>query len=79
MPEGFHGMAGTGGSRDLNKFDIAKLLGNVPGSGVITTDESMAGHTSFRLGGPADVFVRPASVEGLSGILRECARNGIPL
>ncbi len=63
----------------MDKFEIAKLLERVPGSGVITTDESMAGHTSFRLGGPADVFVKPASVEGLSGILRECARNGIPV
>lgn len=64
---------------DLNKSEIARLLGTVYGSGVITTDESMAGHTSFRIGGPADVFVRPASAQGLSGILKACAENGIPV
>ena len=64
---------------DLNKSEIAKLLGKVTGSGVITMDESMAEHTSFRIGGPADVFVRPASAEGLSGILKACAENGIPV
>jgi len=63
----------------LNKSGMAELLGKVPGSGVITTDESMATHTSFRIGGPADVFVRPDSVEGLSGVLGACARNDIPV
>lgn len=63
----------------MNKSEIAKLLGKVHGSGVVITDESMAGHTSFRIGGPADVFVRPDSAEGLSGILKACAENGIPV
>ncbi len=64
---------------NLNKSGIAELLGKVPGSGVITTDESMAGQTSFRIGGPADIFVRPDSVEGLSGVLSACAQDGIPV
>lgn len=62
----------------MNKSGIAELLGVIPGSGVITIDEPMAKHTSFRIGGPADVFVRPATVEGLSGVLQACMQNAVP-
>lgn len=63
----------------MNKSAIAELLGRIQGSGVITIDESMAEHTSFKLGGPADVFVKPDTLEGLSGVLKICAKNAIPV
>jgi UDP-N-acetylmuramate dehydrogenase len=34
-------------------------------------DEPMSKHTSWRLGGPADLYFRPQSVDELSGFLRE--------
>ena len=35
----------------------------------LRTDEPMSAHTSWRIGGPADVFYRPASVEALAAFL----------
>lgn len=39
--------------------------------GELRYDEPMSRHTSWRAGGPADVFFRPASVEDLSHFLRD--------
>ena len=36
----------------------------------VLTDEPMARHTTFRIGGKADVFVLPASIEELLEVLR---------
>ena len=42
-------------------------------------DESMAKHTSFRIGGPAEVMAFPKTQEELASVLR-CARDmGCPL
>lgn len=38
--------------------------------------EPLGRHTSFRIGGPADVFVEVASVPELVGVLRACAAHG---
>ena len=37
----------------------------------LLTDEPMSAHTSWRIGGSADVFYQPASVEDLAGFLAE--------
>jgi UDP-N-acetylmuramate dehydrogenase len=37
----------------------------------ILRNESLAAHTSWRVGGPADVFFKPSEVEELSAFLRE--------
>ena len=39
--------------------------------GELRIDESMSRHTSWRAGGPAEVFFVPASIEDLSAFLRE--------
>lgn len=39
-------------------------------------DESMAKHTSFRIGGNAEVFAQPKSAVELAGLLRLCAAVG---
>jgi UDP-N-acetylmuramate dehydrogenase len=41
--------------------------------------EPLGRHTSFRIGGPADVFVEVASVPELIGILRACATHATPV
>ncbi len=46
--------------------------------GVVKRDEPMAGHTSFRLGGPADLYVAPNSVEDVRTVMRACAGERIP-
>lgn len=40
-------------------------------------NELMKLHTSFRIGGPADVFFIPADAEDLKGVLRWCSQRGI--
>ncbi len=64
-----HGMAGSAAAR------AAERLSALPEPPVVLIDESMAGHCSFRTGGPADLYVEAGSPGQLSGILqvlREC-------
>ena len=41
--------------------------------------EPLANHTSFRIGGPADWFAQPSTLEELVNVLREAARVGVPV
>ncbi|MDR2167994.1 MAG: UDP-N-acetylmuramate dehydrogenase [Clostridiales bacterium] len=41
-------------------------------------NEPMREHTTFRVGGPADVFVEPVDENELLGVLRECRERGYP-
>ncbi len=45
----------------------------------LSPDESMARHTTLRLGGPADVWARPRSLEALSALLRRTHAANIPV
>jgi UDP-N-acetylmuramate dehydrogenase len=42
-------------------------------------NEPLSGHTTFRLGGPADYFARPADITALRQLLEAAARRGLPL
>lgn len=44
----------------------------------VRIDEPMSNHTSFKLGGPADILVTPQSKEQLLHILDYCKKNTIP-
>jgi UDP-N-acetylmuramate dehydrogenase len=63
----------------LNKVIIAELLAHLQGTGAVTVNEPMAEHTSFKIGGPADVFVKPRNIEGLVNIVNTYTERGIPL
>ena len=45
----------------------------------VLTDESMARHTTFRIGGNADFFVLPSSIEELLAVLKLTKRYSVPL
>lgn len=45
----------------------------------VLADEPMAAHTSFRIGGAADLFVTAQNEEQLAAVRRMCACNGVPL
>jgi UDP-N-acetylmuramate dehydrogenase len=53
------------------------LAGVVPGR--VRADEPLARHTSFRIGGPADVLVTPDSAAELGAVVRAAASAGVPL
>ena len=48
---------------------------NIRAQGEIRHDESMSRHTSWRVGGPAEVFFVPASVDDLSSFLANLDRD----
>ncbi len=56
---------------DLSALDPAALE--------LRLDEPMARHTTLRLGGPADVWARPADRAALAMLLAACARAGVPV
>ena len=49
-----------------------------PGS-CVRRNEPLANHTSFRIGGPAEWFAEPATLDELIGLLREGAQRGLPV
>jgi len=46
--------------------------------GRVLRDEPMARHTTFRIGGPADIFVQPLDVDDLAGVIRFARSEGLP-
>ena len=54
-----------------NRVDIAgELAGCVSRNTVVRRDEPLAKHTTLRVGGPADVYVEPASEADLAGVVK---------
>lgn len=47
-------------------------------TGTLLEQELMSRHTSFRIGGPADYFVEPASVDELAGALSLARQEKVP-
>lgn len=47
-------------------------------SAVIRTQELLGRRTTLRVGGPADLYVEPASEEDLACVVRFCAAEGLP-
>lgn len=46
---------------------------------IVETDYPLARHTWYGLGGPADYFIRPESVEQLKDVALRCNENKIPI
>ncbi|HVV85685.1 MAG TPA: UDP-N-acetylmuramate dehydrogenase [Kofleriaceae bacterium] len=47
--------------------------------GDLRFDEPMRRHTTAKIGGPADVFAMPSSIERLEALVRWCAARGLPV
>jgi len=63
----------------LNKELDSGLIREIVGAENIRLNESMKNHTSFRLGGPADILVMPDSRESLGRVLSFCKSLGMPV
>jgi UDP-N-acetylmuramate dehydrogenase len=48
-------------------------------TGSFSFDEPMSRHTSFRIGGAADLYVQPASAADAAEVLRLCAHESVPV
>lgn len=62
----------------MNGREIMQDLRSVV-SGTIKANESMQNHTSWKIGGPAEVFVEPQSLKDLQSIFIYARENGIDL
>ena len=60
----------------MNK-DILSDLVNIVGDKNVVENESMSKHTSFKIGGNADFFTTPITVEQIKGIITYCVQNAI--
>ncbi len=59
--------------------NIIKSLGDVVQSKRVFIDEPMSKHTSFQIGGPADVLVVPKNEYELQQIIQLCERQAVPV
>ena len=59
----------------LNLREFAKRI-NI--TGTVRQDEPMAAHTTFKVGGPADLYIRPVSEQELLQTLMALREEGIP-
>ncbi|MDF2522719.1 MAG: UDP-N-acetylenolpyruvoylglucosamine reductase, partial [Clostridiales bacterium] len=62
----------------LNKEHLAQLIAGVTGWENIKRDEPMKSHTSFKIGGPADLFITPTDTDKIKRVLRICKDEGCP-
>lgn len=62
----------------MNRQEIIALLQEKININNIRQDEQMKGHTTFRIGGPADLFVTPATEEELIHALKVCRKQQVP-
>ena len=44
----------------------------------VALNEPMSEHTSFRIGGPADLFVTPDDIDELRDVIAACKAAGVP-
>jgi len=55
-----------------------ELVGRVSRETLVCCDEPLAMYTTLRVGGPADVYVQPASEEDLAGVVKFCGERRLP-
>lgn len=61
----------------MNK--VRHIFEKINVSGTVRYNEPMSRHTSFEVGGPCDVYVRPDSQEGVKTVVTLAAEEQIPL
>jgi UDP-N-acetylmuramate dehydrogenase len=65
-------------SRSLLTDEDRALLRDLAGAR-IAFDEPMSRHTTLRIGGPADAWFAPASIDELCAVVKACAARGLPM
>ena len=60
------------------KEEIRNKFIQALGAERVIFDEPMSKHTTFRIGGPADVFAMPETYEQIGEILKLCKAEGLP-
>ena len=60
-----------------NEEFVQKLV-SIAGKDGVSVNEPMANHTSFKIGGPADIMTYPGNSNQLVNIVKECVKSNIP-
>lgn len=60
------------------KENIRQKFTEVLGSGRVLFDEPMSRHTTFRIGGPADIFAMPENFQQVGEVLKLCKKEQLP-
>lgn len=63
--------------RTWSQRDLAPVVAGIRGE--VRFRAPLRDHTSYKIGGPADVLVRPADVDDLARLVRQTRRVGAPL
>lgn len=63
----------------MDKERILEKIESVVANGRVMVDEPMKRHTTFKIGGPADLLVEPSSIEEVEGVLNICRSEDIPV
>lgn len=59
---------------------LAEIAAAARGLGAdVLEKEPMSGHTTFRIGGPADLFISPADETSLARLFMLCVSSGVPV
>lgn len=69
---------GTRLARDLGTLDrLREILAET--EGVLKLYEPMRRHTTMKVGGPAQFWIEPTTIDGLARVVKHCADSGTPL
>lgn len=63
----------------MESAEIAKSLENIISKDLIKTNEPMKNHTSFKIGGPAEIYIKITSIEELQKILEFAKKENIKI
>ena len=59
-------------------MNIDEIVNNIPKENIFI-DEPMKNHTSFKIGGPAEVFIKATKIEDIQNIVNICNKQNIGL
>ncbi len=62
----------------LQNEEFVQKLVSIAGKDGVSVNEPMANHTSFKIGGPADIMTYPGNSNQLVNIVKECVKSNIP-
>ncbi len=62
-----------------NRAEMIEKLRSACPDALILTDEPMSKHTTFRVGGPADIMIQPSSPEETVDAIRTVKEAGVPV
>ncbi len=60
-------------------MDIINLLNEKLGKQNVFLNEAMSKHTSFKIGGPADIFIKIKNIENLQYTLQLAKKEKVPV